>query len=157
MNRVRSRFPTRHRYPNIKMKTFNSPAQFNNFYKYSWQYIEVPTRICFKEIVEIEPIRNNHDPSCVWRVYYELKDPNIEFSDDGNSSNSNTIPSSLPEDEPSLKKLFNDTTAQCDFVGMNVLGKYHTQNRSHAVVEYSIVCCQWTQRWNRIYLFWNCK
>jgi hypothetical protein len=66
----------------------------------------------------------------------------MHFSDDNNSTNSNTIPPSLPKDEPSLKKLFNDITAQCDFAGMNVVGKYHIQNRSHAIVEYSPKNCQ---------------
>jgi hypothetical protein len=104
-------------------------------------------RICFKDvrIASVTAHRNNRIPSCFWQVLYELKNPTTELDDDTNDSNSSgPVPLKLPDDQWSLHKLYEDITAVADFLGVKVVRKYHTENRFHAVVEYSPRQCQCT-------------
>jgi len=101
-------------------------------------------RVCFRDvrIAAVEPVTSNTRPTCIWRVYYQLKHKDIELEHGDSTSSSDILPPELPEDEESLKKLYEDITETAAFLGMNVLRKFQAQDRFTAIVEFSPRKCQ---------------
>jgi hypothetical protein len=95
-------------------------------------------RVCmYVRIIELEGLRSNGLPGCIWRLYYELNHNDTELQQ------RKDIPApTLPNNEKALKKIFEDITMMAGVLGMKVVRKFTGKNECTAAVEYSSIGCQ---------------
>ncbi|KAJ3659929.1 hypothetical protein Zmor_011591 [Zophobas morio] len=91
-------------------------------------------RWCFKDVTikDVIPLKQNIQPSCVWQVYYKLKDPTPDYVEPGKCGKDFPLP--LPDNDDELKKLFTNITEMV--FGMNAAHKTYTFDKVYAIVGY---------------------